>query len=568
MVASVIKTRYIPLYVSVLVTAIVMSLLFLRPDPALGLTVAVDSPQNERNNLTGFTLGESVVITARINLEGAVENIASAKLSLTQNAGDPGFTNVVAVGLPIDEVTGDSVALPQGTLVVDVVYTEVTIIPPANGYAYGYQGGGVSGGVITYTLTYTPPSIGGDYEAQLSVTTDQQVVSNTTEFSVLSPLVTTIVPLFPSQDPVGHSGIVVFGVNFGENSAQDISGAWVTAQDDSRRAMFKREDLHPAILEKWDVPALADLILPFRIADVDANNTTLSFTIKTEDIAGQTDTLEDIEVTLTDSRSSFDVYLMPGFNFVTPALQCVNSTCSGDEYDIEALLAAQTVSRDKLNPAFLAEISEVVGDVPLNKVVETVFAWEPASDTFPSYTTSPSADTLLKMKAGHGYIIKSASINGVEPFKVFTGDYPQFEEGTEVPVPIKLTFEGTVIIDPGQSLPIYSVEPVWNLVGAHAERDTSVGVFLSPVSFPARKWVALFEFRNTLEFAFDDDGDVKRLAGGQAELLFVNRFETLLGPDFGPQPAGDVVRAGSGLWLLMCDGPAEECGGGLAPVLE
>ena len=78
MVASVIKTRYIPLYVSVLVTVIVMSLLFLRPDPALGLTVAVDSPQNERNNLTGFTLGESVVITARINLEGAVENIASA----------------------------------------------------------------------------------------------------------------------------------------------------------------------------------------------------------------------------------------------------------------------------------------------------------------------------------------------------------------------------------------------------------------------------------------------------------------------------------------------------------
>jgi hypothetical protein len=291
------------------------------------------------------------------------------------------------------------------------------------------------------------------------------------------------------------------------------------------------------------------------------------FTIETEDIAGQTVT-QEVELTLSDSLSSFNVFLMPGFNFVTPALQCVNSTCSGDEYDIAALLAAQTVSRDKLNPAFLAEIPAVTGDVPLDKIVETVFAWDPVSDTFPAYTTSPSADTLLTMKAGNGYIIKSASINGVEPFKVFTGDFPQFDAGTEVPAPFKLTFDGTVIIDPGQSLPIHPVEPVWNLVGPHAERDTSVGVFLSAVSFPTRTWLALFEFNNTLEIVFDDDGDVERLDGGQVELLFVNRFNTLLGPDFGPQPAGDVVRAGSALWLLMCDGPAEECGGGLPPVLE
>ena len=580
MAASVLKTKYIPLYVSVLVTTVVMALLFLRPDPAFGLTVAVDPPENERNNLSGFQLGEPVVLTARINLEGELENIESATLDLTQISGDAGYTNVVALDLPIDVVTGQVVVVAQGTLVVDVAHTEVEIVPPINGNAYGYQGSGQSGGVITYTLTYTPPLVRGFYEAEVSVTTDQQVVTNKTGFSILGPVVgccevafDDLENLLDGKDPIAGAkllfamNLAIDAINFHKIRVILRSAGDLSVQSHSSQTMFKRTDFHPAILEKWDVPPEADFILPFRIPDGVANNTTLQFDIEVEDIAGQTLT-ETVEVTLSDSRSSLNTYLMPGFNFVTPGLQCVDSTCSGDEYDIAALLAAQTVSRDKLNPAFLAEIPAVTGDVPLDEIVETVFAWDPVSDTFPSYTTSPSANTLLTMKAGNGYIIKTASINGVEPFKVFTDDSPQFEAGTELPVPVKLTFEGTVIIDPGQSLPIYPVEPVWNLVGPHVERDTSVGVFLSPVTFATRKWVSLFEFRNTLEVAFDDEGHVKRLAGGQPELLFVNRFNTLLGPDFGPQPAGDVIRAGSGLWLLMCDGPAEECSGGLAPVLE
>jgi hypothetical protein len=579
------RTKYVPLYVAVVVTGIVMALLFLHPDQVLGLSVAVDPPQNERNSLAGFKLAEPVVITARINLEGELENIASAALDITQISGGLGFDAVADVDLPVSEVSGQVVALPQGTLVVDVVFADITAVKPVDGSAYGYQGGGVSGGVITYTLTYTPPSIQGDYEAAVSVTTDQQVVSNTTGFTILGALSTqALATLYPaSEEGAALPGdLVVLQLSVPDTNAADIVSAKVSgnilsgqasAQADTSRTMFSRSEFHPAILEKWDVSPDADFLLPLRInPEEQARVTVFLVSIETEDIAGQTNSLSgagaSAQVRLTDGRSSFNVYLMPGFTFVTPPLQCVGADCTGNlEHDIAQMLATQTVSRDKLNPAFLAEIPDV-GDVPLSKVVESIFAWDAVDDSFPVYTTSPSADDLFSMKVGNGYIVKTATVNGVGPFKVFTGDSPQFDSDTEVPVPIKLTFSGNVLVDPELELPTYQVEPVWNLVGAHSERDTSVGVFLSNVTFRERKWVSLIAFNNILDIALDGNGDVRRLDSGEPELLLVTRFETLLGPGFSSLPAGDTVSAGSGMWLLMCDGPVLDCGGDLAPVLE
>ena len=95
--------KYAPLYISVIATAIVMVLLFLRPDSALGLSVTIDTPQNSRNSLQGFKLDEPVVIKANIKLQGNFEDIQTATLALEQITGDAGYlpvTGGTVISLP------------------------------------------------------------------------------------------------------------------------------------------------------------------------------------------------------------------------------------------------------------------------------------------------------------------------------------------------------------------------------------------------------------------------------------------------------------------------------------
>ena len=137
--------RYTPLYVSLTITAIVLTVLLLLPGAALGLVVEVDTPENDRNSLSGFALGEAIPINARVNLEGEFETLIS-ELEIEQISGGPGFINVTgtgAVSLPLEPVTGDDLSdqLSQGTLSADVAFILVTINPigyPPDGSAYGY----------------------------------------------------------------------------------------------------------------------------------------------------------------------------------------------------------------------------------------------------------------------------------------------------------------------------------------------------------------------------------------------------------------------------------------------
>jgi hypothetical protein len=87
---------------------------------------------------------------------------------------------------------------------------------------------------------------------------------------------------------------------------------------------------------------------------------------------------------------------------------------------------------------------------------------------------------------------------------------------------------------------------------------------------PERTWESLIAFRNMLDVSTDSEGRLKILAGGKPEVQLVNRFETLLSASFGGrQPAGDLVPAGSGLWLLMCKEPVSRCvDKTLGPVLK
>ena len=250
-------------------------------------------------------------------------------------------------------------------------------------------------------------------------------------------------------------------------------------------------------------------------------------TVTAVDIAGQIFTTSATTtpatspvVEVASTRSTFNVYLLPRFSFIAPPLECAASTalCTGDEdheFDINELLQ-QTVPRSKLNPAFLALIPAVLGPVPLSELVDTIFGYNTAvtPPRFTAFTTSVVlADDLFAMRAGRGYAVKTRSIGGVEPFQRILDPANSQFPSTEIPVPIKLAFDGAVIADPDPNslLPTTRVERRWNLVSAHTEIDTTVGDLLIAiaVTIPVRTWVQLIAFENVLDISLDDAGKLK-----------------------------------------------------------
>ena len=96
--------------------------------------------------------------------------------------------------------------------------------------------------------------------------------------------------------------------------------------------------------------------------------------------------------------TSFDLELMPTFNFVSSPLQCsgaaplCNTTTA--EFDLAELLK-QTVDTEELNPAFVTAIG-ATGPVPLNKIVQSVFRYDGSSGfkTYDVATDSGGFSTL------------------------------------------------------------------------------------------------------------------------------------------------------------------------------
>ena len=145
---------------------------------------------------------------------------------------------------------------------------------------------------------------------------------------------------------------------------------------------------------------------------------------------------------------------------------------------------------------------------------------------------------------------------GISPFKTNKSG-TQFPD-TDIPVPIKLTLTGAFVKDLETLPPSTTVKPKWNLVGPHSEVDTSVGLFLRPVTVPEQTWETLIAFSNRLDVSFDSSGAVNTLPNGEASIILETKFKTLLGPVFDP-PSGEIIPVGSGLWLYMCEAPASTC---------
>ena len=595
--------RYSPFLLALAVTAVVVVILFLRPNAALGLAVNVTDPVNSANGLSGFKLGEEVVITGDVNFEGGPERVVDVTLDIIQSGDvDPAFKNVIGLSLPIDEVTDLDISsqmhavsgTAQGTLKLTVILDAVKRFQLGNGYAYGYDDGSTDSGNIRVILKYTPPSIAGDYQATIRVETEpggQAVTPAVTNFSVLGPVeVLILTNLIESQG----QGLAVLLIRWGSSEKllrralmnldfggfgsfatsqgfSPIPDASVTQEPlSSTKSMVFASKFHEALLRKWGVdPEEGLLVLPLRIPEGTLPGTYGPFDITIEDIAGQTVTIPGPRVEVAASRSALDVYLLPQFNFITPALQCFPASatqCTDDfEFDLKELLKQKV---DNVSPAFATAIGKAVEDVTASDVLDIIWAYDTAqTPAFRSHVPFLSTGDLKSIGVGSGYIFKTTT-DPVDPFvRIVDPDNEQFPTKA-IPVPLKLTFTGRVIADPVKLPPTTDLEKVWNLVGPHAEVDTTTGVWLAPVTIPERTWVHLITFENELDIALDDSGDLILLPGGKPQIVFSQRWVSLRPPagfpDAGPSPlpSGSTVKAGSGLWLLMCESPATTCVGG------
>ena len=212
--SRIVVKRYWPFYISIVVTGIVMVLLFLRPDSALGLTVDANAVKKFDGLPAGFKLldpatgqPETVVIEAEVVLSGGeFTDITKATLAIAQTSGTAGFKDFgtgdndgPAVTLPLpaapnhtaisdEELTSqlpDNGGSDQGLLFVDVELVNASA--DAFGYGYGYRGL-KGGGKVKFVIRYTPPSLAGDYSAVFRVYfQDTLRASSITEFVVLAP---------------------------------------------------------------------------------------------------------------------------------------------------------------------------------------------------------------------------------------------------------------------------------------------------------------------------------------------------------------------------------------------
>jgi len=568
--------KYAPLYISLLVTAMVMLFLFLRPGEALGgLVVQVDSPQNERNQQAGHKLGEAITIAGSVDFEGGGDVVTAVTFSVTQNTGDAGFTPLGPVSIPLEAGT-HTLTIGQGTLSVDVAFSQLKRVSVTGGYGYGYNGvpGGIRGGKISHAINYTPPTVAGDYTATLTVTRSSTPTdtSSSTTFSILKPLsASTLATLYPATEDgtALPTDMVVLQLDLTNTKPSDIFKATVSSSPiNGSLPMVDATKIHPSLGQKWGLSTSADLALPMRVG-ADAIPGTFGLAVTAEDIAGQVTSLTASagpKVKVASARNTFNLYLLPTFNFVSSPLQCVGSTplCSASNEFLLEELFKQTVPRSALNSAFTATISGT-GDIPLNKIILSAFRYDGSSGFKFFDVPTSTASGFESLGVSRGYVLKTTVAAGnISPFKTNTSG-TQFPS-TPVTVPVKLTLTGRFIADSASLPPSHAVDPKWNLVGAHSEVDSNVGLFLTPVTVPQRLWETIISFRNLLDIDLDSAGKVRLLPGGESRVVFETKFRTLLGPDFAP-PAGEVIPVGSGLWLFMCEAPASTCKGGeLLPV--
>ena len=252
----------------------------------------------------------------------------------------------------------------QGKLVVDTELVQLS--PDAFGYGYGYRGQR-GGGKIKFTIRYIPPEIAGTYKATVTAFFDDSATSrsplavNTTEFKVVPPIVSGDVKAVDTAYPRSETealsrDLVVVQAKVKSDIAPNVVSVTVDPGilGPAPQEMDRNSAFHQALMEKWQIatndPGYVNYSLPMKIVPQAEPLTcqVCEATIKVVDIAGQEVNLSGsngAKVNVVATRQQFNVYLMPGLNFVSTPLQCsgVAPKCKGDdgqslEFDIATLL--------------------------------------------------------------------------------------------------------------------------------------------------------------------------------------------------------------------------------------
>jgi len=595
--------RYVPLYIAFAVTGIVMAFLFLRPEAALGLTVEVSAVPKYQGFTAGFKLvdpstgqPETVVISAEALLpEGGFEAVNLATLDILQSTGDTGFKDFSGSGvnprvdlplpvspnfsaiafqeltaqLPVD-ATGDT----QGLLFVDV--SLIQTIPDAFGYGYGYRGGS-GGGSIKFTVRYVPPAIAGTYNATVRAfsITGVELAASTTQFVVLPPFPAGSVVAAPTIYPISTGEALTRDlVVLQAKISADVAGSLVSVEVDpgllnaNIGTMDSISEFHPSILAKWGVDSGdASHLLPMEIIPQASPLTGLfSAAIKVVDIAGQEILLTGDAgalVNVVTTRSSFNIYVMPGANFISTPLQCTGDCSTGNEFNIATLLdqvygnakAGKTSSGDVVEAVWYYCPEIVAGDLTTTNCPSGA-----ATGDFIGFTPGGTSN-LTTMAAGKGYILISKDA----AFKTFLEASDTQFPTTSVPVPIKIVITGDVtVIPPPQIPPGTVVKAAWNLVGLHSERDSTVGSLVQAVDTPTRLWLQVLAFANTVDILMDSSGNV--VHDGQGKPLISVEQGLFQNVTFNTT---NKIPAGGGFWLEMCGGSNALCvSNEIGPVLQ
>ena len=283
--------KYAPLYISVLITGLVMIFLFLRPGEAFGLNVEVEAEKKFANFPAGFQLAERVLITADVVInEGEFAKITGATFEVKTADGGAGFINFEngvpnpAVNLPLptsgdidsagnnfsiefQELTSQlptSGGLAQGKLFYDVFLSTADTLPDAFGYGYGYQGQ-QGGGRIKFTIKYHPPEIVGKYIATVKVDFEGgELASSATEFNILGALMAADVTSLPTLYPIGETeaipgDLVVQQLDVTAAKINNIVSVTRTGDlGDTPSGLIAVSNLNPALREKWGIDPSAD----------------------------------------------------------------------------------------------------------------------------------------------------------------------------------------------------------------------------------------------------------------------------------------------------------------------
>ena len=339
----------------------------------------------------------------------------------------------------------------------------------------------------------------------------------------------------------------------------------------SSDTMIPTSDFHPAIVAKWGVDASdSNYLLPIEIKPQVPQPEQLTcdacpVTLTLVDIAGQELVLSGgsgASVKVSDSRDEFNIYVMPGVNFLSTPLQCSDDASAECNTDFEFVLD-EFLKQTAVNAANAPDTGGDIVDIVWYYCAlgSTICPAAGGTPQFVSYVPGRVSNPLGTVAAGPGYIVRADDA----AFQTLTDTSVDAQFAGALPVPIRLTFEGDVFAEVGEFvLPGLEVREIWNLIGLHSERDSTVVAMVNNVQVPERLWKQLFAFKNDLSVLLDADGQVVRDPLTDKPLIALRQgvFQNLF--DF-----EEPVLAGGGFWLEMCEDVGKPtCNNVIGPVQE